>query len=137
MVREYGRMSQGHLARTLGCRGQIPRHPPPHFLTVSVDDFETPPAVAVMLTVVVAVTANVVIETVADVDPAGTVTLVLAATLGFELVRVTRSPPAGAGPSRVTFAVDDAPPLTPSGFNVSADSATGLTVSDEVAVVPP
>ena len=108
-----------------------------HFLTVSVDDFETPPPVAVMLTVVLAVTANVVIGTVADVDPAGTVTLVLAATVGFELVRVTRSPPAGAGPFRVTFAVDETPPFTPSGFNVSADSAAGLTVSGEVAVVPP
>ena len=32
-----------------------------HFFTVSVDDFETPPAAAVMLTVVLAVTANVVI----------------------------------------------------------------------------
>ena len=37
------------------------RHERLHFLTVSVDDFETPPAVAVMLTVVLAVTANVVI----------------------------------------------------------------------------
>jgi hypothetical protein len=89
------------------------------------------------LTVVVAVTGNVVIGTVADVEPAGTVTLGMAATAGFELDRVTRSPPAGAGPFRVTFAADEAPPLTFSGLNVSADSAAGLTVSGELAVVPP
>ena len=84
-------------------------------------------------------TVNVAIDTFADVDPAGTTTLGLAATAGFELTSVTGSPPAGAGPLSVTLAEDGTPPFTLFGFNVSADTADGdgLTVSSEVAVVPP
>jgi hypothetical protein len=112
-------------------------HAPPHLLTVSVEDLETPPPVAVMSTVVLAVTANVVIGTVADVEPAGTVTLVTPATVGFEVVSVTSSSPAGAAPVRLTVAVDETPPRTAFGVNVRADSAVGLTVSVVVFVVPP
>ena len=92
-----------------------------------------------MVTLVFLLTGNVAIDTVADVEPAGTTTLVPAATAAFELARVTRSPPAGAGALSVTFAEDGTPPFTLFGFNVSADTADGdgLTVSSEWAVVPP
>jgi hypothetical protein len=108
-----------------------------HFLTVRIADVETSLLVAVMVTLVVAATRNVEIGTLADRAPAGTVTFVTIAASGWELVKVTRRPPAGAGPDSVTEAADDAPPMTLFGLSVSFESAGGFTVSGKTAVVPP
>ena len=125
---------RGHRETPLG----TPQTSAAYFLTVSVADIETPPPVAAMSTVVFAVTLYVAIDAVADFAPAGTTTLVLAATAGLALVSVTRRPPAGAGPFSVTLADAAVPPFTPApGASVSPDTAGGLTVSDDPAVVPP
>ena len=54
-----------------------------YFVTASAAVFATPLPIAVMVTLVFLVTVSVAIDTVADVDPAGTVTLVFGATDGF------------------------------------------------------
>jgi len=103
-------------------------------LTVRIAAFVTPPAFAVILTLVTEVTVRVVTVAVAEVEPAGTVTLAgTVATLLFELASVTITPTA-AGPVRVSFAVEGPPPGTALGLRVS-DARTGaLTVSLAVLI---
>ena len=72
-----------------------------------------------MVAVEVAVTALVVTENVAALDPAGTITVI--GTVAEPLVdeRVTTSPPGPARPFRVTVPIREEPPIT-----VVVDSAT-------------
>jgi len=86
----------------------------------------------------VAVTLPTVVEVVtvkvADFRPAGTVTQ--AGTTAFALFeeRLTFEPPAGATAYRVTVPVDDCPPTTVLGENVSETSVAGLMMSVAVSV---
>ena len=98
--------------------------------------FELPPPDAVMLTVVLALTVAVEIATVADVDPAATVTLLFGATTGLSLVIATTRPPVGAGPISVTVAVEDTPPLTVAGFSISFDTDGAITERLLLLVTP-
>lgn len=102
---------------------------------------ETALYVPVMFTLATAVTLTVVIANVADVAPAGTVTLAGTAAETLELVSVTTTPPAGAAPLRITVPVTPAPPTTDAGFTVTdlseTDAAAGFTVSAAVFETPP
>ena len=72
-------------------------------LTVRVAVRETPPAEAVIVTLVALETAFVLTVKFAPVAPAGTITVLgTAATLGLLLLRFTTNPPDGAGAVRVT-----------------------------------
>ena len=76
----------------------------------------------------------VVTVKVTDVAPAGTVTLAgTVAMLVLALIRVTRTPPAGAGPLSVTVPVEVPPPLTVLGLRVSWPIPGGRT--DKVALL--
>ena len=83
-----------------------------------------PPAEALIVTGLFAVTGKLVIEKFAVVFPAATVTLACGcAADGTELVSVTTTPPVGAGPSRTT--VFDAivnPPRICNGYTATPDS---------------
>ena len=88
-----------------------------------------------------AVTAVVVAVKVAVVAPESTVTLAgTVATAVLLLERVTRAPPVGAGPLRVTVPVTGFPPVTLAGFRATAESVVpvpdGVTVSETVLVPP-
>jgi hypothetical protein len=54
---------------------------------------------------------------------------------GLSLESVTKVPPIGAGPFKVTVPVDELPPLTVAGFIDSEAKAGGL-MAREVACVP-
>jgi hypothetical protein len=88
-------------------------------LTVSVDAADVDPDTAVMETFVVVVTTLVVTVKDALVDPEGTTTDAGTAAEGSLLNRSTRLPPDGAGALRVTVPVDDTPPMTDVGDNVT------------------
>jgi hypothetical protein len=94
-----------------------------------------------MFTLATAVTFTVVIANVADVAPAGTVTLAGTAAETLELVSVTNTPPAGAAPLSVTVPVTPAPPTTDAGFTVTdlseTEAAAGFTVSAAVLETAP
>ena len=89
-----------------------------------------------IVTGVEVLTALVVTEKVAVVDPAGTVTLdtVTWATAVLLLERLTAAPPVGAGPLSVTVPVDPAPPATVLGFSETDNKVTGGGVTVSVAV---
>jgi len=88
-------------------------------LTVRVAVRETPPAEAVIVTLVALETARVETVKVALVVPAGTVTVLgTVATLGLLLLRFTTNPPDGAGAVRVTVPVLLLPPTTLVGFRL-------------------
>jgi hypothetical protein len=79
------------------------------------------------VTVVELATALVATWNVAIVFPADTVTLAgTDATDVLLLMRETTTPPLGATPLRVTLPVEELPPFTLVGFNVSEDSAAEL-----------
>lgn len=84
-------------------------------------------------------TLAVVIENNGElVAPAGTVTVAGGVTAGSELAKVTTTPAAPAGPSRLTRqVVAGDPDETELGETVIEDSATGRTVSTPVRVTPP
>ena len=69
-------------------------------LTVRVAGLVTPPYAAEMVTLVVAATFEVAMLNLAEVAPAGTVTLGGSVAEGSELVNATIAPPDGAGPVR-------------------------------------
>jgi hypothetical protein len=103
--------------------------------------FALPPRVAVTVAVATAATGWVVTVNVAEVLPAGTVTLLGTVAADVLLLeRVTAAPPIGAAPLSVTVPVEDDPPVTVLGFNDTADTVTllvtGVTVSVAVRVVP-
>ena len=88
-------------------------------LTVRVAVRETPPADAVIVTLVALETARVEMVKFALVAPAGTVTVLgTVATFVLLLLRLTTNPPDGAGPLRVTVPVLLLPPTTLVGFRL-------------------
>ena len=88
-------------------------------LTVRVAVRETPPAEAVIVTLVALETACVETVKFALVAPAGTVTVLgTVATFVLLLLRFTTNPPDGAGPLRVTVPVAALPPTTLVGFRL-------------------
>jgi hypothetical protein len=121
--KERARAKSGKLAITAASASPWPAI---HGVTVNDVDFETPPPVAVIVTVLVVVTGFVVTVNEAAEEPAATVTLAGAvATIVFELFSVTVSTaPAATGPVRVTVAVDVDPPVTDEGLSTT-DAITG------------
>ena len=82
-------------------------------------------------------TGEVVIENVAVVAPAITVTLAgTCAAVVLLLVRVTTAPPVGAAAAKVTVAVDDVPPITEAGLSVTDVNAEAMTVKVAVFFTP-
>ena len=95
------------------------------------------PRVAVITEEVCAPTPSVVTVNVAEVLPAGTVTLagtVAAAVLLLE--SVTTAPPVGAAPFSVTVPVELFPPTTVVGLIDKVESCTAFTVKVALAVAP-
>jgi hypothetical protein len=82
---------------------------------------EMPPALAVIVTGVLAVTGLVVTVKSAVLDPGCTVTVPEAGTAADVLLleTATGKPPAGAGPVRMTTACDGEPPMTMLGVTVT------------------
>jgi hypothetical protein len=90
-----------------------------------------------MVTAVELTTALVVIENVALVAPASTVTLAgTCAAAVLLLDSVTTAPPVGAAPLSVTVPVDPAPPTTLVGLTVTEERIAAVTVRVAVWVVP-
>ena len=97
---------------------------------------------AVIVTAVSALTDAVAIAKVADVAPAGTVTLAGTLAAPFELNNWTTAPPDGAAPWSVAVPVDGDPPFTVAGETVTLTSggvaaAGGLTVNPTLAALAP
>jgi len=107
-------------------------------VTVRVAFADWPPAVAVMVLVVVAPTVSEVTVKLAEVVPAGMVTDpgTVAAVLLLD-VKATAKPPVGALLLIVTVAVDGVPPATVVGLRVTALTTGGLTVMVAVLFVVP
>jgi hypothetical protein len=105
---------------------------------VRVAERVTPPPVAEITTLVVAVTVFVVTVKLALVAPAGTVTVAGTVAAVLLLASVTTSPPEEAGEVRVTVPVEELPPVTLEGFRLPLDTvaaaAAGFTakVADRV-----
>jgi hypothetical protein len=93
---------------------------------------------AVIVTAVEEATPVVVIVAAAEVEPAGMVTLAgMEATAVFELERLTRAPPAGAGPFSVAVAVELFPPTGFVGLRARVTRVgTAVTVSVADLVTP-
>ena len=92
-------------------------------LMVSVAFCETPPCVPVMVAKTALPTAEVLMTKVAEVAPAGTVTLPCTVALVLLQVRDTPTPPTAAGPDKVTVPVDLLPPVTELGDTVRLNRA--------------
>ena len=101
--------------------------------TVSVADLETPPALAVMTEELLPAVVPVSIVNVALVAPPATVTLGGTVATALPLVRVTTSPPAGAGALKVTVPVLVEPSTTDVGLRLRLESV-GLGVAPVVTV---
>jgi hypothetical protein len=102
-------------------------------LTVSVADCGTPYNPE-MLTGVLAATELVVTGKVAVVVPAATVTLGGTCAAILSLAKVTTAPPVGATALSVIVPVDELPPSTLVGFNVSEARVAGGAVTVNVVV---
>jgi len=111
---------------------------PGHGVTLSLAVFETPPELAVMLTIVCTVTVFVFIEKVVLVVPAGTMMLLVGsgATPALLVERVTVAPLGAAGPVRVTVPVIEPPPFTVAGFRTSAAIAGARIARVAIALAP-
>ena len=77
-------------------------------------------------------TAVVVTVKVAVVAPAATVTLAGTVAAALLLDKPTDSPPVGAALPKVTVPVDEVPPVTAVGLNVTDETTGGFTVNDAV-----
>src|SRR5438093_5237782 len=110
-------------------------------VTVSPAVRVTPPALAVMVATVDAVTDVVAMAAVALVASAATVTFPGTVAAALLLVSVTPIPPAGAADVNVTVACADVPPGTLAGLTETADNEAGggggVTLSVAVFVAPP
>ena len=97
---------------------------------VKVAERDAPPYDAVMITPVEIVTTAGCIENVVYVAPAGTVTLAATgAVTGSDVDNVTRAPPEGAGPLRLTrFKADVVPPAMVAGESATEVVAIGVSV---------
>lgn len=97
----------------------------------------TYPPRAEIVTVRADVTVDVVMEYVAVVAPAATVTLAGTWTaVVLLLTRVTATPPAGAGPLSVTVPIDGVPPVTEFGLIVCAARTGAMIVNLVETLVP-
>lgn len=99
-------------------------------VTVSTDDLETPPPVAVIVAELLLVTAPVETVNVALVAPP--VTLTLGGTVATEellLANVTVCPPEGAAEFKVTVPVDEEPPTTDVGLRLKVESVGVVEVT--------
>ncbi len=107
-------------------------------LTVKVAVLVVPLSTAEIVTEVLAGTGVVVIVNVAVVAPAATVTLAgnVAADV-LLLDSVTRAPPEGAAPFKVTVPVEDAPPTGLLGLNETDERVAGFMVRVTFCCVPP
>jgi hypothetical protein len=93
--------------------------------------------VALIVAVVMAVTADVVDVKLAVVLPAVTVTDAGVPTEELSSERLTTMPPVGAGAVKVTVPVDEVPAITLFGFiDKLASAAVGFTVRVEVLLRP-
>jgi hypothetical protein len=90
----------------------------------------------VIVALATAETAVVPTVKVAELTPAGTVTLVGTVALALLDVRLTAMPPVGAGPFRLTVPVDDVPPMTEAGERETPVSAGGVMVKVAVWLTP-
>ena len=130
---------------------EVTRSPPrPVAVTLSVADWGrgfkvrvvvrvTPPALAVTVTGVDAVTAVVAIVKVALVAPCNTDTPAGTVAAALLLESETAKPPAGAGEVSVTVPCDEAPPVTLAGFTATLESdaaADCVTVRSAVRETP-
>jgi hypothetical protein len=113
-------------------------------LTVRVAVRVTPPALAVIVTGVDAVTALVAIAKVALVAPCATDTPAGTVAAALPLDRETAKPPAGAADVSVTVPCEDVPPVTLAGFTATVESDAGgggagggVTVSVTLRAFPP
>jgi hypothetical protein len=89
------------------------------------------------VTFVFVVTPKVVTTQVADVAPAGTVSVAgTGATAASDVVSDTTAPPGGAFPERTTLPEAGLPPTIDPANPLSAWSAAALTVTDAVFVTP-
>jgi hypothetical protein len=107
-------------------------------VTVKVAVFVIVPYVAEIATDVLAATGALAAKNVAVVAPETTVTLAgTVATDVLLLLIVTRAPPPGAGPFSVTVPVDELPPRTDVGLNVTELSvaAGAVTVNEPMLVL--
>ena len=95
-----------------------------------------PFAVAVIVAEVFADTGTVVTVNVAVVAPSGTVTVAGTPAAALLLERLTNKPPVGATLSRVIMPVAVAPPVTPAGVIVMAETRGAVTVRSAFAAVP-
>ena len=101
-----------------------------------VPDFVTPFTAARIDALTLATTGRVVTVTDAFVAPAGIITVAWTVASGMDELRLTTTPPAGAGASMVIVAVDVLPPATDVGESVTDTGAGPRTVSDVVTVTP-
>jgi len=98
-------------------------------LTVRSAMSELPASVAVIFESLLKITGNVVTLKFALVEPAGTFTLTgTVATAILLLVKVTVTPPVGAGPVSVTVPCEVIPPATGFGFKETPPRDGGITV---------
>ena len=105
-------------------------------VTVRTVVFVTEPAVAVTVTGVSDETGLVLILNVAEVAPAGTVTLAGTVALVEEDFNVTMVPPVGAPPERVTVPVELVPPTTELGETDTLAKLPEVRVSVPVRLKP-
>lgn len=105
-------------------------------LSVRVAMAETLLSVAEMVTVAATATVELVTVKFALVAPAATVTLSGVAVDKLLSDSATETPPAGAGPFRVTVPMAEVPPVTVAGVIVRLAGVSGLIVSVAVRVTP-
>jgi len=103
---------------------------------VRTDDREAPAKVEVIVAVVLDLTDLVLTVKVAEVLPAGMVTVFGAVAELMLLAREITSPPDGAGDPTVTFPMLDLPPLTDAGVKLIEVRTGGVTVIVPVTVSP-
>ena len=94
----------------------------------------TPPALAVIVTVVDAVTELVGIAKIALVDPCATETVAGMVAAVLLLDSDTVKPPAGAAEVSMTVPCAEVPPVTFAGLTATAESAAGAAGGDTVSV---
>lgn len=106
-------------------------------LMVIVTVFITVPAVAEMIAVPIACTADVVTLNVAELAPLGTTTVAGTCAIAAFDDRLTVNPLAGAAPPKVTVPVELDPPPTIVGDSVKPDKTGGVRFRVAVLVEPP
>ena len=104
----------------------------PAGLTVKVADLLVAPNVAEIVTVVAADTAVVLTVKVAELAPAGTVTVTGKVAVALLEERLTTMPPVPAAPVKVTVPVEELPPVTDAGETTTLNTVGGEIVRTAV-----